>query len=1167
MKKSLLLAFATATAMYASADPIDLERARTIASRLAHGNTPPQLVMQASRAETKSRLLPDTCKQTAPYYIFSRGAGKGFVIVSGDDCLPEILGYTESGDFIRKEMPAQLLEWLDAYGNLIEDAQISGAKSRKNRVETYGSDVSEKKDIPYLIKTNWTQGWPYNNKCPKDKNGARAMTGCVATAASQVVHYYAKDNPDTLMAETPTYNYGVPVTESFPKGTPILWDMMTPSYNSSSPQIAKDAIATLMASLGAGTWLTYGVNATSGQISKLPDTFSRYFNISAKNKNKSSVSQSQWEDLLYGELVEGRPMVYRGTKPSGGGHAVVVDGYQASTNLFHFNFGWGGSGNGYYTVDDETGMNGYSSQQGVVYDVRPKKQNLRGSISLDKRFYAYRTNTVDLRIENRGTLDYSGIYLFAKNTFVKPSGIYGAQGKDIVTVIPADGKSYEMSLDVKMSKPGKTYLFLTDKNCNIIAVDSVTAEIPDTQLEFVDLSVSGNLDKEHIGGEDYTVVYNNKATGLLTLRNNGTVPFDGMPRIKVYSSKDEGKSFSYVGYKSASAEIEAGGTVTLEFNISNTSSCPIEPGIPHYVVLEPEIRSINETVEIEVASEDTVARFIIRDSNLEASGYENRTLKLKGKWDPAKFTSLAEKRNYSDAAGYDLTEVEGIDSIFGISKDNVLYYVSDDSKAKGVNVVRVNESGKASCSVLQLVSGSDFIPAVDFTAETASFNMEVQPGRWQMVMLPFDAEVPDGMIARKILSHSTLTGILNKTQDIDTIKAGTPALVMATDRMFELCADDVLVNTDAENSGDTAFIGTYVNIPVPDKAFAVNMDETQYFEPAETGTIIPAMGGYFLDEKTARRFKVASSAALDPAYQTLGETISKCSDIQKEYEDILTVEAVAEVCDSIATAKTVFSERSIGKGTDVEKYADSLYAFVMQSRFCLMPETQVYIDCTDMIDNPSFEARNTSGWEAESEAMVKACSNFPYKAVGADGEYALYNINYADSTGTEIFQILRNLPEGNYKLTAMLGTDGKHCAVLYAGDKATTVQAHKYGEYYLTETTVDSIKVGKGETLQIGVRPMGRWYKADGFRLIYLGNKTDEAAGLNRVEDDMPHGKSIKVYGGKNNIRVISTEKINVKIYNLSGQVLYNVFVDGTQTFSGLHKGVYIVNGLKVLVY
>lgn len=93
-------------------DPIDLERARNIASRLIEGGSLPSLVKKASRAEAKSKLLPYSCKETAPYYIFSRGTGKGFVIVSGDDCLPEILGYTETGDYIEEQMPEQLIVWL-----------------------------------------------------------------------------------------------------------------------------------------------------------------------------------------------------------------------------------------------------------------------------------------------------------------------------------------------------------------------------------------------------------------------------------------------------------------------------------------------------------------------------------------------------------------------------------------------------------------------------------------------------------------------------------------------------------------------------------------------------------------------------------------------------------------------------------------------------------------------------------------------------------------------------------------------------------------------------------------------------------------------------------------------------------------------------------------------
>lgn len=89
MKKELLLtAIAFAAVSSVSADPIDLAKAKTIASKLA-ADSEVELVTSASRSEAKLRTLSKEYLNTAPYYIFSRGENKGFIIVSGDDCLPE----------------------------------------------------------------------------------------------------------------------------------------------------------------------------------------------------------------------------------------------------------------------------------------------------------------------------------------------------------------------------------------------------------------------------------------------------------------------------------------------------------------------------------------------------------------------------------------------------------------------------------------------------------------------------------------------------------------------------------------------------------------------------------------------------------------------------------------------------------------------------------------------------------------------------------------------------------------------------------------------------------------------------------------------------------------------------------------------------------------------
>ena len=41
-----------------------------------------------------------------------------------------------------------------------------------------------------LLKDAWSQYAPYNNMCPLDAQGQRCVVGCVATAMTQVMHYW-----------------------------------------------------------------------------------------------------------------------------------------------------------------------------------------------------------------------------------------------------------------------------------------------------------------------------------------------------------------------------------------------------------------------------------------------------------------------------------------------------------------------------------------------------------------------------------------------------------------------------------------------------------------------------------------------------------------------------------------------------------------------------------------------------------------------------------------------------------------------------------------------------------------------------------------------------------------------------------------------------------------
>ena len=203
--------------------------------------------------------------QTAPYYVFSRGEGQGCVFVAGDDCIPAIIGYTESGDFDESREAPQLLALLNHYADIVELLQEKGLNHPYRQVAA--GPAKARANISPMLTTHWHQSSPYNDRVPKMKNGERALTGCVATAGAQVFYFWRRDMPITLPSTTPTYDYGdAPATEEYQlkRGTPLKWELMCDSYGS-QPAEYKDAVAVLNAAIGMQTYLTYGAS-TGGYI-------------------------------------------------------------------------------------------------------------------------------------------------------------------------------------------------------------------------------------------------------------------------------------------------------------------------------------------------------------------------------------------------------------------------------------------------------------------------------------------------------------------------------------------------------------------------------------------------------------------------------------------------------------------------------------------------------------------------------------------------------------------------------------------------------------------------------------------------------------------------------------------------------------------------------------
>ena len=299
------------------------------------------------------------------YYVFSRGEGQGYVIATADDQAEAVLCYTDDGDFDYATLPDNMREWLDHYeGQLMELRRISktGADGRA-RAPQRAAAVPTHPAIPELMTTRWNQNAPYNDECPLYTDGKRCVTGCVATAMAQVMYHQRAKSVDKTTKAIPAYNTGEIQVPGIPKGSPLDWDNMRDDGGTTAKQ--KLAVAQLMHYCGVSVEMGY-TSSESGAFSyRVAEALQDYFGYGSNTKyvQRYNYSSTEWDALLYNELAHGNP-VYLSGYNSSAGHAFVCDGYNGKRQ-FHINWGWGGSSNGYFLLNNLTpgsqGIGGSSS--------------------------------------------------------------------------------------------------------------------------------------------------------------------------------------------------------------------------------------------------------------------------------------------------------------------------------------------------------------------------------------------------------------------------------------------------------------------------------------------------------------------------------------------------------------------------------------------------------------------------------------------------------------------------------------------------------------------------------------------------------------------------------------------------------------------------------------
>ena len=307
------------------------------------------------------------------FYVYDRGTLGGFVIVAGDDRLPQVLGYGNAGDFSAPSLPPAVQYWMDELNRQIAYLQDHAgvAVHRPAKRETI---------VEPMVTTQWNQSEPYNNYCPTytvNGNEIRSASGCVATATTQVMKYY---NWPAVGRGSHSYFCNVNGTDltelsvDFSQSV-YRWDLMLDTYDSNSSEESCDAVAKLMYEVGVGMEMGYGESSGASEY-EAAYALMQYFGYGSKYYwlSRNYYNADEWDQFLADEISLMHPVMYCGYSKDAG-HAFVLDGFDAD-GLFHVNWGWGGYYDGYFLASllaPTSGMN-FKYYQDALFGMVPETQ-------------------------------------------------------------------------------------------------------------------------------------------------------------------------------------------------------------------------------------------------------------------------------------------------------------------------------------------------------------------------------------------------------------------------------------------------------------------------------------------------------------------------------------------------------------------------------------------------------------------------------------------------------------------------------------------------------------------------------------------------------------------------------------------------------------------------
>jgi hypothetical protein len=325
----------------------------------------------------------------------------GFAIVPADDLVEPIIAFSSDGTFdpsdtnplgalVSRDLPGRIAHVRG--GGAPSSLEMSGSPTSEqvaalNKWEqlqgvtptlSYGLSTPSDVRVSPLIQSKWNQSTVNNNVCYNYYTPNNNVSGCVATAMSQLMRYFQYPITPVGTASFTIYVDGVSSSEALMGGNgsggAYNWAQMPLVPDSTVTDTQRQAIGRLLHDTGATVNMQYTLNSSGANGLKPATALKATFGYSNAVKGFNSnlnISADARNTMVNPNLDAGLPVLFT-IRNSTSGHEVVGDGYgyQSETMYHHLNMGWGGNNDLWYNLPNiDDSFYGFTTVDGVVYNV------------------------------------------------------------------------------------------------------------------------------------------------------------------------------------------------------------------------------------------------------------------------------------------------------------------------------------------------------------------------------------------------------------------------------------------------------------------------------------------------------------------------------------------------------------------------------------------------------------------------------------------------------------------------------------------------------------------------------------------------------------------------------------------------------------------------------